>query len=60
MMKMFNLTSSQIVISQMTNQKHHPKLSQINHIGHAGCVQNDVSKMIGLLFWWLFKMGFSY
>jgi hypothetical protein len=50
-MKMFNLISSQIVISQMTNQKQHPRLSQINHLGLDGCVQNDVSKMIGLPFW---------
>jgi hypothetical protein len=41
----------------MTSQKHHPRLGQINHLGHAGCVQNDVSKMIGQPFWRLFKMG---
>ncbi len=29
----------------MTSQKHHPRLGQINHLGHVRHVQNDVSKM---------------
>jgi hypothetical protein len=45
---MFNLTNSQIItLVKMTNKKHHHRLGQINHLGHAGCVQNDVSTMIG-------------
>jgi hypothetical protein len=31
----------------MTNQKLHLKIGKKTHHGHAKCVQNDVSKMIG-------------
>jgi hypothetical protein len=59
-MKLFNLINSQIVTSQkvkMTSQKCHPRTGQKNHLGHVGHVQNNVSKMTGWPFWWLFKMG---
>jgi hypothetical protein len=43
----------------MTNQKHHPKLNQINHLGHAGRVQN-VSKDDWMAFLVVVQNGFFF
>jgi hypothetical protein len=57
-MKLFNLTNSQIVIGQNDQSKSHLNTGKKNHPSPLGCVQNNVSKMIGWPFWWLFKMGY--
>lgn len=33
----------------MTSQKHHPRLGQINHLGHVGCVQNDWTTFLAIV-----------
>jgi hypothetical protein len=34
-------------LDEVTSQKHHSRPNQINHHGHVGCVQNDMSQMNG-------------
>jgi len=57
-MKLFNSISSQIVIGQNDQSKYHPRPGQINHLGHAGHVQNEVSKMTRWLFFMAVQNGF--